>query len=139
MQKLVSYVQGAKTSVHYIIFTYTHADLSSAMIERAKAGVDVQGVIENRGASQGAMVPIFCAGLPVRKDGNPNTMHHKVIVIDGQYVITGSFNFTKSADESNDDNILVIHSPAVAALYEQEFQKVFGQGKAPEPGEYPCS
>ncbi len=138
MAKLVSYVQAAQKSIHFMAFTYTHADLANAMIERATAGVDVEGVIENRGASQGAFVPLFCAQLPVRLDGNKYTMHHKVIVIDGQVVITGSFNFTKSADEANDDNVLVIHSPAVASIYEQEFQRVYGIGKAAQPGDVAC-
>ena len=138
MSKLVGYVQGAKKSVHFMIFTYTHQDLSDAMIARAKAGVDVQGVIENRGASQGAMVPLACAKLPVKLDGNKYTMHHKVIILDGNTVITGSFNFTQSADKENDDNVIVIHSAAVAAQYEQEYQKIYGQGTAPDTSGYKC-
>jgi phosphatidylserine/phosphatidylglycerophosphate/cardiolipin synthase-like enzyme len=139
MAKLVQYVQGAKKSVHYMIFTYTHADLSAAMISRSKAGVDVEGVIEDRGASQGALPDLFCANLPVKTDGNKYTMHHKVIVIDSQTVITGSFNFTKSADTENDDNVLVIHSAAVAALYEQEFQKIYGAGNVPAAADIKCT
>ena len=88
MAKLTGLVQQA-------VHTYTPTDLSAAMIERAKGGLEVQGVIEARGASQGALVDLFCAGLPVKTDGNPYTMHHKVIIIDGSTVITGSFNFTK--------------------------------------------
>ncbi len=131
MDKLVAQVKSAQKSIKFIIFTYTHADLSSAMIERAKAGVSVQGVIENRGASQGALVPLFCAKLDVKIDGNKYTMHHKVIIIDDSTVITGSFNFTQSADDSNDDNVLIIHSPAIAALYNAEFAKVAGIAKVP--------
>lgn len=138
MNHLISSVQSAKKSVHFIIFTYTDPDLANAMIARAKAGVDVQGVIENRGASQGALVPLFCAKLPVKTDGNKYTMHHKVIVIDGETVITGSFNFTKSADDSNDDNVLVIHSPAVANLYEQEYQRVNSIGQIPAAADIKC-
>jgi phosphatidylserine/phosphatidylglycerophosphate/cardiolipin synthase-like enzyme len=139
MAKLVALVGSAKKSVHYIIFTYTHLDLSNAMIARAKAGVQVSGVIEDRGASQGALVPLFCAKLPVKTDGNKYTMHHKVIIIDGETVITGSYNFTKSADDSNDDNVLVIHSPAVAALYEQEYQKLYASGETPDAKEIDCA
>jgi phosphatidylserine/phosphatidylglycerophosphate/cardiolipin synthase-like enzyme len=139
MAKLVQYVQGAKTSVHYMIFTYTHADLAAAMIACSKAGVDVEGVIEDRGATEGALVPLFCAKLPVKTDGNKYTMHHKVIIIDGQTVITGSFNFTKAADTENDDNLLVIHSAAVAALYEQEFQNVYGIGNVPAAADIKCT
>lgn len=139
MAKLVTLVGSAKKSIHFIAFTYTHADLSSAMIARAKAGVQVAGVIENRGASQGALVPLFCAKLPVKTDGNKYTMHHKVIIIDGEIVITGSYNFTKSADDSNDDNVLIIHSPAVAALYEQEYQKLYAIGETPVASEISCT
>jgi len=138
MEKLVAYVQAAKQSIHFYAFTYTHADLSAAMIARANVGVDVQGIIENRGASQGALVPLFCAQLPVKTDGNKYTMHHKVIIIDGQIVITGSFNFTKSADEANDDNILVIHNAAVAKLYEQEYQRLLALAQSPDPAEISC-
>jgi len=139
MAKLTKYVQGAKKSIHSMIFTFTHDDLSSAMITRGKAGVQVQVVIENRGASQGSLVDLYCAKLPVKTDGNKYTMHHKVIIIDGETVITGSYNFTKSADNVNDDNILVIHSAAVAALYEQEFKKVYGIGETPTAGEIKCT
>jgi phosphatidylserine/phosphatidylglycerophosphate/cardiolipin synthase-like enzyme len=139
MDKLVAYVQGAKKSVHFMIFTYTDDNLANAMIARAKAGVDVQGVIEDRGASQGAFVPLFCAKLPVKVDGNKYTMHHKVIIIDGSTVITGSFNFTKAADQANDDNVIIFHSPAVAALYEQEYQRMNGAGSIPPAGEIKCN
>ena len=138
MARLVALVQGAKKSVHYMIFTYTHQDLSDAMIARSKAGLDVEGVIENRGASQGALVPLFCAKLPVKVDGNKYTMHHKVIILDGNTVVTGSFNFTQSADKENDDNLIVIHSAAVAAAYEQQFQKIYGQGQAPDGSGFKC-
>ncbi|HZU86712.1 MAG TPA: phospholipase D-like domain-containing protein [Anaerolineaceae bacterium] len=132
MEKLVGLVSGAKKSVHFYAFTYTHVDLSNAMIERAKAGVDVQGVIEDRGASQGALPALFCAKLKVNTDGNKNTMHHKVIIIDGEIVITGSFNFTQSADKSNDDNVLIIYSKSVANVYEDEFKRIMQESNTPD-------
>jgi len=64
------------------------------------------------------------AGLAVFLDGNPRNMHHKVIVIDGEIVICGSFNFSDSADRSNDENLLIIYNRAVAAKFEEEFQRV---------------
>jgi len=138
MAEMVKYVQGAKKSIKFIIFTYTHADLSSAMIAQAKKGIEVRGVIENRGASQGAMVPLYCAKLPVTVDGNSYTMHHKVIIIDDETVITGSYNFTKSANEANDDNALIIHNSAVAALYLQEFERIIALSKPPDATDYKC-
>jgi phosphatidylserine/phosphatidylglycerophosphate/cardiolipin synthase-like enzyme len=139
MDKLVAEVNKATKSVKFMAFTYTHKNLSSAMIARFQAGVVVQGVIENRGASQGALVPLFCAKVPVLTDGNTYTMHHKVIIIDDSTVITGSFNFTASADESNDDNVIIIRSKTVAAAYLDEFAKIYGQGVKPDAAKIDCS
>jgi phosphatidylserine/phosphatidylglycerophosphate/cardiolipin synthase-like enzyme len=135
MDKLIACVHGAQRSIHFMAFTYTDKSLAAAMIERTQAGVEVQGVIENRGASQGALVTLFCAKLPVRVDGNKYAMHHKVIILDGQTVITGSFNLTKSADDAHDDNVLVIHDAAVAAPYEQEYSRIRTLATAPDSGE----
>ena len=137
MDRLVALVNGAQTSVDFLAFTYTDADLASAMIARDKAGVKVRGVIENRGASQGALPDLFCRGLAVQTDGNPQTMHDKVIILDGQTVITGSFNFTVSADKYNDDNVIVLHDPALAQLYEQEFARISSIAK--QPSNVDCS
>ena len=131
MAKLVSYVQSAEVSVHFMAYAYTHPDLSTAMIKQAAAGIQVEGVIEHRNAAQGVFSRLFCSGISVETDGNPYNMHHKVIIIDRQIVITGSFNFTKSADTINDENVLVIHSPVVAALFEQEFQRIYDAGETP--------
>jgi phosphatidylserine/phosphatidylglycerophosphate/cardiolipin synthase-like enzyme len=51
-------------------------------------------------------------------------MHHKAIVIDGEIVICGSFNFSDNADRSNDENLLIIYNRGVAAKFEEEFQRL---------------
>ena len=138
MDKLVALVNGAQKSIRFMIFTFTDQDLANAMISRYQAGVDVTGVIENRGASQGSLVPLACAKIPVKVDGNKYTMHHKVIVIDDSIVVTGSFNFTNSADTENDDNVIVIYNPMVAQQYLDEFNRVNSIAKDPNPSEIKC-
>ena len=138
MEKLIAYVKNARKSIHFMIFTFTDKDLAAALTERYQAGLDVSGVIEDRGASQGALVPLFCAKVPTKVDGNKYTMHHKVLVIDENTVITGSFNFTKAADNENDDNIIVIHDPDVAKLYLDEFNRIHAISKDPKTGSITC-
>jgi len=53
-------------------------------------------------------------------------MHHKVMIIDGQTVVTGSYNFSASAQNRNDENALVIHDPQIAAQYLGEFERIYG-------------
>jgi phosphatidylserine/phosphatidylglycerophosphate/cardiolipin synthase-like enzyme len=61
----------------------------------------------------------------VRRDGNPGLLHHKVIIIDEQIVITGSYNFTNSAETRNDENLIVLYDPFFASQFIAEFQRVF--------------
>ncbi len=136
--KLVTLVSSAQTSIRFMVFTYTDQGLANAMTERFQHGVDVAGVIEDRGASQGAMVPLACAKVPVKVDGNKYTMHHKVIIIDNRIVVTGSFNLTKSADTSNDDNVLIIYDPAIAQQFLNEFARVDAIAKDPNPSSVKC-
>ena len=58
------------------------------------------------------------------QDGNPYLMHHKVIIIDGNTVIFGSFNFSNNADKDNDENLLIVDDAGLAQAFEAEFQRV---------------
>lgn len=62
------------------------------------------------------------AGIPVLVDRPPGLMHDKVMIIDGEAVVTGSFNYTYSAEHRNVENLLVIHDPALAAQYTQHWR-----------------
>jgi phosphatidylserine/phosphatidylglycerophosphate/cardiolipin synthase-like enzyme len=52
-------------------------------------------------------------------------MHHKVIIIDGETVVLGSYNFSRSAEERNDENTLIIHNVDIANLFEDEFERIY--------------
>jgi phosphatidylserine/phosphatidylglycerophosphate/cardiolipin synthase-like enzyme len=71
------------------------------------------------------------AGIDVRPDGNDGQMHHKVMIIDKQIVVLGSYNFTNNAETVNDENLLVVYNPEIAAQYLTEFERVFARTKAP--------
>ena len=60
------------------------------------------------GESQGALIAAAQAGVPVRITSNPKLMHNKFAVIDGATVLTGSYNFTWSAQNRNAENVLVL-------------------------------
>jgi phosphatidylserine/phosphatidylglycerophosphate/cardiolipin synthase-like enzyme len=131
-EKIVTLLQGAKRSIRFMAFSFTDDGIGTAVRDKAKGGLAVQGVFEARGSETeySEYEPMRRAGLDVLTDGNPYVMHHKVFILDGETVLTGSFNFTQSADESNDENLLVIHDPAIAALYQAEFERVYAQAAA---------
>ncbi len=126
MDHIIAAVRQARKSVRFMAFSFTDQDLGQALIARAKAGVEVSGVVEKRGSDTEycQMAPLTRAGLEVLTDGNPYVLHHKVLIIDEQVVVTGSFNFTESADRDNDENVLIIHNADIARLYLEEYQRV---------------
>ena len=108
-------------------FAFTHDALGGAMRDRFKSGIDVRGVFEKRQADNrySEYEAMKAAGLPVIMDKSRGTMHHKVIVIDGETVITGSYNFSKNAEERNSENLLIIKgNREIAAAYLAEFEKI---------------
>jgi phosphatidylserine/phosphatidylglycerophosphate/cardiolipin synthase-like enzyme len=130
---LVEQIQAAQQSIRFLAFSYTSDPIAEAMIERHNAGVAVQGVFETRNANGiGAEYQRLKEnGVDVLEDGNCYTMHHKVIIIDDATVITGSYNFTRRAEETNDENLVIIDSPEVASQYLEEFERVYNQAQNP--------
>jgi phosphatidylserine/phosphatidylglycerophosphate/cardiolipin synthase-like enzyme len=131
--RIVERLMAAQDSILFMAFSFTSDEIAQAMVERHAAGVEVQGVFENRNASGlGAEFErLDEAGADVWRDGNCYTMHHKVIIIDEATVITGSYNFTARAEDTNDENLLIIDSPDLAAEYLSEFARVSAQAQNP--------
>ncbi len=123
---VIRWVGSARQHVHFLAFAFTHDGVGDAMLERARAGVEVAGIFETSGSTTdfSEFKRLKEAGLEVLLDGNPYTMHHKVIVIDDRVSIFGSFNFSSSADRDNDENLLIVEDVGVAAAFEAEYQRV---------------
>ncbi len=100
---------------------------------RARSGLSIQGVIEmqNTSGSGAVFERLRSAGVEVLPDGNCYSLHHKVIVVDERTVITGSYNFTSSAERDNDENLVIVDDPALARAYLEEFERVYAQAQAP--------
>ena len=119
-------------------YSFTHDTLGEAMILRANDGVTIEGIFETLGANTiySECGRLLSEGYDIRLDGNPRTFHHKIIIIDGAIVILGSFNFTNNADESNDENLLIVYDSKIAQLYEQEYQLMKSQAFSPTGDSY---
>jgi hypothetical protein len=123
---IVSEIMSAKSYIDFATFTFTSIPISNAIMEKIQEGIKVKGVYETRQASQYCTYDnLKLAGADVIYDGNPKTMHDKFFVIDGQTVITGSYNPTKQANTENDENLLIIKDSSIAKTYEGEFNNLF--------------
>lgn len=139
-QAIIPLVNSAAKSIRFLAFSYTDFPLAEAMIKRAQSGVNVAGVFEKVGSDTDAaeLKTLSCAQIPVRQDGNGGFMHNKVIVVDERFVITGSLNFSTNAEESNDENVIIIDNPEIAKLYLQDFERVWAVATDPQPGKIAC-
>jgi phosphatidylserine/phosphatidylglycerophosphate/cardiolipin synthase-like enzyme len=109
----------AKTTVLVQAYSFTSAPIANALVDAHKRGVKVQVLLDSSQRTEKYSSADFIrnAGITCLIDDAHAIAHNKVVVIDGQTVITGSFNFTRAAEEKNAENLLVIHDPALAAKY----------------------
>jgi phosphatidylserine/phosphatidylglycerophosphate/cardiolipin synthase-like enzyme len=132
--RLVELLEAAQESIHFLAFSFTADPLGETMRGRAAAGVTVSGVMEAEQVASNSGTeydPFLQAGLDVLLDGNTDLMHHKVIIIDERIVVTGSYNYSSSAEERNDENLVIFHNPEVAQVFMDEFWRVYNAALQP--------
>ncbi len=138
---LTGEIAQAERSIRFMTFVFSLEELAQAMIRQANnANFKVEGIFEKRNstASWSQLPALQCAGAKVRQDGNRYILHHKVIIIDEDTVITGSFNFSSSAAERNDENIVIVRNAAIAGLYLEEWQRLWDAAEELAPDEVVC-
>ncbi len=119
-QSIIHVIDQAKQTVFVQAYSFTSAPIAKALLEAKNRGVDVKIILDKsqfKSEKYSASKFLVNQGIPVWIDYKPSIAHNKVMVIDQATVITGSFNFTKAAQEKNAENLLVIHNPILAAQY----------------------
>ncbi len=131
--RIVEVIGGARQRIDFLAFSFTHDKIGGAMLERAQAGVQVRGVFENTGSETrfSEFGRMRDAKLEVYQDGNPYVMHHKVIVVDSRFTVFGSYNFSANASDDNDENLLIVDDPKLAAAFLAEADRMVALAKNP--------
>ena len=132
--QLLQLLQGAQESIYFLVYSFTSDPIAQVIRNQHEAGITVAGVMDDEliDSNDGSEFEFFLGSdLNVRRDGNQGLMHHKIIIIDRSIVVTGSYNITASADERNDENILIIHSPDIAEYFLSEFERIFEMALQP--------
>lgn len=134
-------IAGAERSIHIMTFVFSLEELAEAiLLQAARADLVVRGIFEKRNstASWSQLPALHCAGAEMRQDGNRYALHHKVIIIDENTVITGSFNYSNSAAKRNDENIVIIRNAQIANLYLDEWRRLWDSASELPPAEVNC-
>jgi phosphatidylserine/phosphatidylglycerophosphate/cardiolipin synthase-like enzyme len=125
-QNAVVYCIGqARESVYVLAYSFTSVPITLALVDAAQRGVHVEAVLDRsqRTAKNGQGQVLANAGAKVYVDSRHAIAHNKVMILDGKTLITGSFNFTTSAETRNAENLLVLDSAELARLYMDEWVK----------------
>jgi phosphatidylserine/phosphatidylglycerophosphate/cardiolipin synthase-like enzyme len=122
---IISEIRGAKSEILVQAYSFTSAPIAQALLGAYKRGVKVQAILDKSQRSERYTSAAFLAnsGIPTFIDDAHAIAHNKVMVIDGATVITGSFNFTKAAEERNAENLLILKSKELSKLYMDNWQR----------------
>jgi len=131
-EAVVRELNRAKQTVLVQVYSFTSTPIAQAMASAFRRGVKVQVILDESQRSERYSSADFVAHarIPTFIDAKHSIAHNKIIVIDGETVLTGSFNFTKAAEEHNAENLLVIHDAQLAARYTQNWNEHFAHSEA---------
>ncbi len=123
---IVNEIENAEKTLDVAIYSLTSLELSSALVAAKSRGVAIRLVTDNEQSQSKYSKTQYLADsdIPVRYDGY-GCMHHKFAIIDTAMVITGSYNWSNSAETRNDENVVFIKSRGIAEAYSSEFGRLW--------------
>lgn len=131
-QTVVQAIGTAHKSIDVAAYSFTSRPIATALLEAKGRGVDVRVVADKsqEGAKYTSVRFLANKGIPVRIDSRYAIMHNKFMVIDGRTLETGSFNYTRSAQMRNAENVLVLtNAPEAAAIYTREWSRLWDESQ----------
>jgi phosphatidylserine/phosphatidylglycerophosphate/cardiolipin synthase-like enzyme len=139
--QILNTIATADHSIHIATMLITKTDIGYDLSEKNDAGVDVKVLINDFDQYGEPIVEELKSSLEddIRVTGEPGIMHHKYMIVDQGHadsdpiLLTGSHNWSSSAQFRNDENTLIFHSQAVANAYYQEFVQRFSFGELVVP------
>jgi len=122
---IIDTINKSKSEILVQAYIFTSEPIAKALLDAHKRGVKVSVILDKSQKKNGYSSATFFTnqGIPAYIDSNHARAHDKVMIIDQETVITGSFNFTKAADIQNSENVLIVRSSELAGLYRENWMK----------------
>jgi phosphatidylserine/phosphatidylglycerophosphate/cardiolipin synthase-like enzyme len=124
-EAVVENLDKATNTVLVQAYSFTSAPIAKALVDAQKRGIKVQVILDKSQRKERYTEADFLlhAGVPTYIDAKHAIAHNKIMVIDSHTILTGSFNFTKAAEENNAENLLVIEDATLAKKYSDNWQR----------------
>lgn len=123
---IIDAIKSANKSILVQAYSFTSKDIMKALIKAHDKGVKVKVILDKSQYNHHHYTSstfLHNYLIPVWIDYKPRIAYNKIMIIDNDIVITGSYNFTKSAEHRNAENLLVIYSKKLAKIYKKNWYK----------------
>lgn len=129
---IIDHINDAKKSIRIQAFSFTDKAIANALIDAHKRGVDVKLILNktNVNSAQSAKDIVINAGIPVKFDYPRGIAHNKVMIIDEENLVTGSYNFSENAYKNNTENLLILVDPKLCEAYIGNWNNRWEQSKS---------
>ncbi len=143
-EAIIKEIRKSKKEILVAIFQFTSRPIGTALVQAKSRGVKVVVLVDgkNKNVSYSQIPYLVKKGIEVRYvypksssfDSRTAKFHHKYMIIDQKEVLTGSFNYTRAADQINHENLLVIYSKKLAKAYRKNFVSIYNNKKITKTG-----
>jgi mitochondrial cardiolipin hydrolase len=126
-RRIQSLLGAAKRTLDICVFTITDDRITQTILAAHRRKVRVRLVTDNDKAGDlgSDIEELRRGGVPVRMDDSPYHMHHKFVIVDGETLLNGSFNWTRSASMNNQENFIVSDDARLVDAFQKEFDRLW--------------
>ena len=128
---IIYWLDRSNSSVCGMIYSFTRDDISAALIRAFTRGVDVKLSMDDQeiNVQGGEYQTLMNASVPIRIDRRSGLLHDKVLIMDNEIVITGSYNCSAAAEDTNRENLIIIKNTMLAAQYTSNCVSIWNASK----------
>jgi len=133
-KSVLKIIDETKESLDVAMFLFTESDIAECIYRASKKGVRVRVISDRlqteRNPRQSANLARFLeAGIPVKINTHDGNMHLKMMISDNKRITAGSYNYTYSAEQKNDEVFMVIKDPSLAADWKKHFDNMWNDAR----------
>lgn len=129
-KKFISLLKSAEKTIDGSFYDIGNIDYAKAFVEAKKRGVNIRLVTDSSNMKESGQIKqsiqlLMDAKIEIKEDKRSASMHHKFMIVDSKYILTGSTNLTNSSIYYHNNDTLIIRSDKLVANYQAEFNRLF--------------
>ena len=131
---IIRNINQAEAFINIAMYVFTDREIALSLLDAQKRGVKVRVYLDRSQIESSYSVSrlLVQKGIKVRISTNNYIMHHKFAIIDNRLLLTGSYNWTFSANNRNDENLMVIDDPEIIEIFQNQFVNLWTNKYSPK-------